>query len=54
MKAKHFLIAAALVAGLFSTLHSKASAAPAPTCPGSGQTCATGPDGTVYYKGLDQ
>ncbi len=22
-----------------------------PSCPGSGQTCATAPDGTVYEKG---
>lgn len=53
MKIKYFIIAIALVAGVTSSLHIKAKEV-APTCPGSGQTCATGPDGTTYYKGLDQ
>lgn len=25
-----------------------------PTCPGSGQQCATAPDGTVYVKGKEE
>lgn len=54
MKFKRLIIAVAILAGLGSALHSKASAAPAPTCPGSGQDCAQTTDGTIYYKGLDQ
>jgi len=54
MKIKHLILGAILLAGLASSLNLHANTAPAPTCPGTGQSCATGPDGTVYYKGLDQ
>jgi hypothetical protein len=53
MKIKHFILGVVLLAGLVSSLRLKAEGT-APTCPGSGQECATGPDGTIYQKGLDQ
>lgn len=55
MKTKRLFIAVLLLAGLASSFNTHANASVvAPTCPGSGQECATGPDGTIYQKGLDQ
>jgi len=51
MKIKLLVIVIALAAGVASSLRVRAENAE-PTCPGTGILCATGSDGTSYWKGL--